>query len=122
MVIELDRQCRNPQLKSRSFMTPLILKTNFIKQESKIVSPWVSNWNPADWEPTVITTTPYSTYSIMGSLKVLYTHLQSLGTILETFHFPLTVQGIPKFTASIQNSIKFQQRPTTICLIIYNKT
>ena len=38
--------------------------------------------DPPDWEPTVITTTPCSAYSIMGRLKVLYTHLQILGTIL----------------------------------------
>ena len=33
-------------------MTPLILNTNFIKRESKIGYPQVSNWNPPDWEPT----------------------------------------------------------------------
>ena len=45
------------------------------------------NWNSPDWEPTVITTTPCSTNDMMG-LKVLHTHLQSLATILESFHFP----------------------------------
>ena len=71
------------------------------------------------WELTVITTTPCSTCTMMGSLKVLYTHLQSLGTILETFHFPLTVQVISKSIPNIQSSIKLQQNLTIICLIIY---
>ena len=77
----MDLQCQSPQLESQSFMTPLMLNTNFIKRESKIGSPEVSKWNPRDWEPTAITTTPCSTYSavaMMGSLKVLYTHFQSL--------------------------------------------
>ena len=32
-------------------------------------NPQVLNWNPPDWEPTVITITPGSTYSMMESLK-----------------------------------------------------
>ena len=72
-------------------MTPLILNTNFIKRESEIGYPQVSHWDSPDREPTVITTKPRSTYSMIGSLKLLYTHLQS---------------------------IKPQQKPTTICLII----
>ena len=71
------------------------------------------------WELTVITTTPCSTYTKMESLKLLYTHLQSLGTILETFHFPLTVQVLSKSTPSVQSSIRLQQNPTIICLTIY---
>ena len=54
----------------------------------------IENWlfigfqlGPPDCEPTFITTTPCSTYSMMGSIKLLYIHFQSLGTILETFHF-----------------------------------
>ena len=50
-------------------MTPLILNTNFIEQKSKIGYPQVLNWNPPDWEPTVMTITPGSTYSMMESLK-----------------------------------------------------
>ena len=35
---------------------------------------------------------PCQTYSMMGSLKLLYNHLRSLGTIVETLHFLQTVQ------------------------------
>ena len=69
-------------------MTPLILNTNFIKQGSKKGYSQVSNWDLPDWEPTAINITLWSTYSIKGSLKHLYTHPQSLGTIMEIFHFP----------------------------------
>ena len=34
--LDLDHQCRSPLLRLQSFMTPLILNTNFIKQGSKI--------------------------------------------------------------------------------------
>ena len=54
----------------------------------------------------------------MGSLKLLYTHLQNLTAILETFYFPQTVRVLSKSTPNVQSSIKFQQKPTTICLII----
>ena len=84
----LGCQCQSLQLESQSFMTPQILNTNFIKRELNIAYPQVLNWDPLDWEPTGITTTPCSAYSMMGSLEVLYTHLQGLGTILETLDFP----------------------------------
>ena len=57
----MDQQCQSPQLWSQSFMTSLILNTNFIKQELKIGYPQVSNEDLPDWEPTVITTTLYVT-------------------------------------------------------------
>ena len=95
------------------------MNTSFIKQKSKIGSPQVSNWNPPDWESTVITITPCSTESMMESLKLLYAHLQSLGTILETLHFPYTVQVLSKSIPNVHNSIKPQQKLTSICLIIY---
>ena len=50
-------------------MTPLILNTNFIKTK---IENWLSigsELDPPDWEPTVITITPGSTYSMMESLK-----------------------------------------------------
>ena len=34
------------------------------------------------------TITPCSTYSMMESLKLLYLHIQNLGTMLEILHFP----------------------------------
>ena len=43
---------------------------------------------------------------MMGSLKLLDTHLQSLETILETFLFPETVQVLTKSTPSVQSSIQ----------------
>ena len=73
-------------------MTPLILNTNFMKRESNIAYSYVLNWDRPDWESTVITTVPCSAYSMMGSLKVFYTHLQSLGTIVRTLNFPYTMQ------------------------------
>ena len=71
-----NRTCT--QLGSQSFMVQLILNINFIKRKSKIGYPWVSNWDSPNWKLTVITTTPWSTYSMMGSLKLLYTFLQVL--------------------------------------------
>ena len=66
-----------------NFMTPVILNTNFIKWESKIGYPWISNWHLSDCKPTaVITTTPCLTYSMMGSLKLLCIYPQRLGKIL----------------------------------------
>ena len=62
----------------------MILNTNFIKQQSKSDYSSVSNWNPPDWEPKVVTITLGSTYSVMESFELLHTHLQ----ILETLHFP----------------------------------
>ena len=66
--------------------------------EHKIHKTRIENWlsigfelESSDWEPT------YShnhyimfnlQYDVMGSLKLLYTHLQSLGTILGNLHFP----------------------------------
>ena len=82
------RQCTldsSNQLGFQSFMTPLILITNFRKQESKIGYPYVSNWEPSDSEnePTYShnTTTTLLCTSLtvwwMGSLKLLYTHASS---------------------------------------------
>ena len=65
------------------------------------------------------TTSPCSTYSVMGSLKLWYNHLQSICTILETFGFPENVQELSKSAPAIHSSIKFQQKPTIICLTIY---
>ena len=50
MFLNSDRRCRSPQPESQSFMAPLLLNPNLIKQELKIGSPYKS------------------------SLKVLYTH------------------------------------------------
>ena len=61
----------NPQLGSQSFMIPLIRDTNFIKRESKIGYPKVSNWNPPDWKPTyshIVITTALSSTSRSGIL------------------------------------------------------
>ena len=74
-------------------------------------SPWLGTYSHNHY---TISTLQYD-----GSLKILYAHLQNLGTILETFHCPLTVQVLSKSIPSDQSSIKFQQKPTTICLIIY---
>ena len=47
------------------------------------LSNWLSNWHLPDCKPTaVITTTPCLTYSMMGSLKLLYIPPQRHGTIL----------------------------------------
>ena len=107
----MDWQCRSPQLGSQIFMAPLILNTNFIKLESKIGCPVVSNWDSS----TIHGKLQYVT----GSLKLSFTHLQSLGTILEAFHFPKTVKVLSKSTPSVQICIKPQSRPNTIWLIIY---
>ena len=74
------------EFSTRISKTLLILNTNFVKQKSKIGYPEVSNREPHDLEPAVITATLWSTYSMMGSLKLLYTYLQSLRIILEIFH------------------------------------
>ena len=78
----------------------LYLKSKFhdpTDSEHKFHKTRIENWlciglDSPDREPTVVTTTTCSTDSqtvpMMGSLKLLYTNLQSLGTILETFHFP----------------------------------
>ena len=69
-------------------MTPLILNNPDYKTRIKNCLSIGLKLGTPDLEPTVITTTLWSTYSMMGSLKLLYTHLQSLGTILEIFHYP----------------------------------
>ena len=51
----------------------------------------IENWLPTGFNLTLITTTLCSTTN-GESLKVLYTHLQSLGITLETFHLPETAQ------------------------------
>ena len=54
------------------------------------------------------------------SLKILYTHPQSLGITLETFHFPENVSVFSNPTRINQSSINLQQnKPTAIGLIIH---
>ena len=48
-------------------------------------------------------------YDVMGSLKLLYAHLQTLGAILENVRFRQAVQALSKSTPSVPSSIKFQQ-------------
>ena len=105
--------------------------------EHKLHKTRIENWLSIGFElefpePIVITTTPCSTYNMMGSLKVLYTHLQSLVLILETFTFTtLPLNFYYKTTTTTTTncaralkihsqhpSIKFQQKQTTVCLII----
>ena len=70
---------------------------NSTDSEHKLHKTRIENWHSIGFElefpwmetySQVITTAPCSTNSMMGSLKVLavlYTHFQSLATILETF-------------------------------------
>ena len=78
-------------------MPPLILNTNFIKQESKIGYLQDSIWD-LNWKLTLITTTLCSTAN-GESLKVLYAHPYSPGITLESFNFPETVQVFSNPTA-----------------------
>ena len=54
-------------------MQPLILNTDFLKRESRIGCPLVSNQGPSDHKPTVITITPCSTYN--SKQRVLNFHI-----------------------------------------------
>ena len=94
-----------------NFHGPTDSEHKFHKTRIKIGYPLVSNWDSS----TIHGQLQYT----MGSLKLLFTHLQSLGTILEAFHFSKTVKALSKSTPSVQISIRPQQRPTTIWLIIY---
>ena len=46
---------KSPQLISQNFMSPLILNTNLVKQESKTDYTKDMLWDSLDWEPTIIT-------------------------------------------------------------------
>ena len=46
---------KSPQLISQNFMSPLILNTNLVKQESKTDDTKDMLWDSLDWEPTIIT-------------------------------------------------------------------
>ena len=99
-------------------MPQLLLNTNMIKQESKISHSQESNWGSPDWQRKVTTTTLSSAIT-EKSHNILNTHLQSLGTTLETFHFPETVQIFSNPTPITKSRINLQQKPTTIGLIRY---
>ena len=117
-LIELEPPVSESSTRISNFYDPTDSKYKFHKTR-------IENWltigfelGSPGWELTVITTTPCSTCTMMKSLKLLYIHLQSLVTNLETFHFPLTVQVFSKSTLSVHSSIKFQQNPTIVFLII----
>ena len=111
----------SPPLRSQNFMHPLILNTNLIKSESNIGYPWDSNWGPPDWKPAITTTNqehaewefPYckpTVQLIMGEgqyKKILYTH-PSLGTMLETSHFPETMLVLSNSTPITYSHIGLQ--------------
>ena len=99
-------------------MSQLLLNTNMIKQESRISHSQESNWGSPDWQREVTTTTLSSAIT-EKSHNILNTHLQSLGTTLEAFHFPETVQIFSNPTLITKRSINLQQKPTTIGLIRY---
>ena len=84
-------------------MLPLILNTNFHKAG-------IENWlrvEPAAWESPILGTCSRTNNGT--SLKILYTHPQSLGTTLETFHFPETVRVFSNSTPITQSSINLQK-------------
>ena len=105
----------SPELEFQSFMTPLILNTMFIKRESNISYSQVSNWNPPDLEPTYSHNhyTMFNLqYDVMGSLKLLYAHLQSLGSAS-------VCASALKIQTQRPEHDQIPTKPTTICLTIY---
>ena len=100
-------------------MTAVILNTNFIKRESKIGQPQVSNGDLPDWEPTVITTTPCSTYNMKGSHEPVF-------KVLEQSRKPFTSLKLCKCSKNPHSAFRVasnsNKKPMTICLIIYKRT
>ena len=90
MVIELGSPVSEASARISKFYDPTDSECKFHKTRTEYCLSIDCELGPPDWEPTVITNTPCSTYSVMGSLELLYlyTHLQSLGTIQQTLHFP----------------------------------
>ena len=109
MVIELGPPTSESSTGISKFYNPT-------DSEHKLHKTRIENWLSIGFElefpsgePTVITTTPYSTYSMMRSLKVLYSHLQGLVLNLKTFTF--TVQVPSKSTPSILASNSNKNKP-----------
>ena len=68
MVNELGLPVSKSLTRISKFYDPTDLEPKFHKTRIKNWLPQVSKWDFTDWEPTIITTTPCSTYSMMGSL------------------------------------------------------
>ena len=94
-----DRQCRSPQLGLK------ILCPN--DSEHKFHKMGIKNWLPLGFN-LALTTIKLCSATNGESLKVLYTHPQSLGITLETFHLPETAQVLSNPTPITQSSIKPQ--------------
>ena len=60
-------------------------------------------------------------YKMLGSLKLLYSSSKSWNNPGD-LSLPLTVEVLSKCTPSVHSSIKPQQKPTTVCLIIYRQS
>ena len=68
------------QLGFQNFIPPLILNTNFIKQESKTGYQWNSIWDRLDCESAVVTTTLCSTtnggsFLRFAPIEISYSHI-----------------------------------------------
>ena len=99
------------QIKSWTRISKVYASTD---SEHKLYKKRTQNWLPMGidtespyWISAVITITPYSANNRETS-KVLYTHTQSLGIKLATFHFPETVQAFSNPTYITQSSINPQ--------------
>ena len=111
-----ELRCNNNILILDNFITPIntIKVCAPIDPDHKFRNKILENWllmqidliSP-NWEPTVITTTPYS-INVGRSLKVWCNYSYSLGITLETFHFPETIQMFLNPSPITQSSIKPQ--------------
>ena len=79
---------KSPQLVSQNFMSPLILNTNLVKQESKTDYTKDILWDSLDWEPKIITL--YNRTVIVHYVQPV---IRNLGVCTAIF-FLYGVQGI----------------------------
>ena len=113
----LTSQTWTVSVSPQSFMTPLILNTNFIKRESKIGYQQVSNWNPPDWEPTY-SHNHYNMFNLQYDSIFIYPSSKSWNNPGES-SLPLNCASALKIHTQRPEQHQIPTKPTTICLIFY---